>query len=85
MAIAAEGSSFDAGYRTVLGLEGGFLVAERHVRPSRQALPRLRPARREDQDRRPHRPPHVFLPALPAADWPARTIGDEVCVSDCSN
>ena len=25
-AIAAEGSSFDAGYRTVLGLEGGFLV-----------------------------------------------------------
>jgi formamidopyrimidine-DNA glycosylase len=25
MAIAAEGSSFDAGYRTVLGLEGGFL------------------------------------------------------------
>jgi formamidopyrimidine-DNA glycosylase len=24
-AIAAEGSSFDAGYRTVLGLEGGFL------------------------------------------------------------
>ena len=26
-AIAAEGSSFDAGYRTVLGLEGGFLVS----------------------------------------------------------
>lgn len=26
-AIAAEGSSFDAGYRTVLGLEGGFLAA----------------------------------------------------------
>ena len=26
MAIAAEGSSFDAGYRTVLGLEGGFLA-----------------------------------------------------------
>jgi formamidopyrimidine-DNA glycosylase len=25
LAIAAEGSSFDAGYRTVLGLEGGFL------------------------------------------------------------
>ncbi|MEO6808829.1 MAG: DNA-formamidopyrimidine glycosylase [Isosphaeraceae bacterium] len=25
-AIAAEGSSFDAGYRTVLGLEGGFLT-----------------------------------------------------------
>jgi formamidopyrimidine-DNA glycosylase len=25
MAITAEGSSFDAGYRTVLGLEGGFL------------------------------------------------------------
>jgi formamidopyrimidine-DNA glycosylase len=25
-AIAAEGSSFDAGYRTVLGLEGGFLA-----------------------------------------------------------
>jgi formamidopyrimidine-DNA glycosylase len=25
VAIAAEGSSFDAGYRTVLGLEGGFL------------------------------------------------------------
>jgi formamidopyrimidine-DNA glycosylase len=25
IAIAAEGSSFDAGYRTVLGLEGGFL------------------------------------------------------------
>jgi formamidopyrimidine-DNA glycosylase len=25
-AIALEGSSFDAGYRTVLGLEGGFLV-----------------------------------------------------------
>jgi formamidopyrimidine-DNA glycosylase len=25
-AIAAEGSSFDAGYRTVLGLEGGFLM-----------------------------------------------------------
>lgn len=26
-AIAAEGSSFDAGYRTVLGLEGGFLAS----------------------------------------------------------
>jgi formamidopyrimidine-DNA glycosylase len=26
-AIAAEGSSFDAGYRTVLGLEGGFLTS----------------------------------------------------------
>lgn len=26
VAIAAEGSSFDAGYRTVLGLEGGFLA-----------------------------------------------------------
>jgi formamidopyrimidine-DNA glycosylase len=26
-AIAAEGSSFDGGYRTVLGLEGGFLIA----------------------------------------------------------
>ena len=26
MAIALEGSSFDAGYRTVLGLEGGFLA-----------------------------------------------------------
>ena len=26
MAIALEGSSFDAGYRTVLGLEGGFLT-----------------------------------------------------------
>jgi formamidopyrimidine-DNA glycosylase len=26
IAIAAEGSSFDAGYRTVLGLEGGFLA-----------------------------------------------------------
>ena len=26
LAIAAEGSSFDAGYRTVLGLEGGFLA-----------------------------------------------------------
>src|SRR5262249_35546849 len=25
-AIAAEGSSFDTGYRTVLGLEGGFLA-----------------------------------------------------------
>ena len=25
-AIEAEGSSFDAGYRTVLGLEGGFLA-----------------------------------------------------------
>ncbi len=25
-AIAAEGSSFDGGYRTVLGLEGGFLA-----------------------------------------------------------
>jgi formamidopyrimidine-DNA glycosylase len=24
--IALEGSSFDAGYRTVLGLEGGFLA-----------------------------------------------------------
>lgn len=29
-AIAAEGSSFDAGYRTVLGLEGGFLAVN-HV------------------------------------------------------
>jgi formamidopyrimidine-DNA glycosylase len=26
-AIAAEGSSFDGGYRTVLGLEGGFLAS----------------------------------------------------------
>lgn len=26
MAIRLEGSSFDAGYRTVLGLEGGFLA-----------------------------------------------------------
>jgi formamidopyrimidine-DNA glycosylase len=26
LAIAAEGSSFDAGYRTVLGMEGGFLA-----------------------------------------------------------
>lgn len=26
LAIAAEGSTFDAGYRTVLGLEGGFLA-----------------------------------------------------------
>jgi formamidopyrimidine-DNA glycosylase len=26
LAIAAEGSSFDAGYRTVMGLEGGFLA-----------------------------------------------------------
>jgi formamidopyrimidine-DNA glycosylase len=27
LAISLEGSSFDAGYRTVLGLEGGFLAA----------------------------------------------------------
>ena len=26
LAVAAEGSSFDTGYRTVLGLEGGFLA-----------------------------------------------------------
>ena len=58
---------------------------ERHVRPGRPALPRLRRPGREDQDRRPDRPPDLFLPALPAADWPDRTIGDGVCLSDCSS
>ena len=36
-AIAAEGASFDAGYRTVLGLEGGFLT--RNAMYGRQGLP----------------------------------------------
>ena len=45
-AIAAEGSSFDAGYRTVLGLEGGFLASNamygRGGSPVRPAGPRSR-------------------------------------------
>lgn len=39
-AIAAEGSSFDAGYRTVLGLEGGFLAQNAVHRRKGQACPR---------------------------------------------
>ena len=66
MAIAAEGSSFDAGYRTVLGLEGGFLAQNAMYGRAGRALPRLRPAGREDEDRRPDRPPHLFLPGVPA-------------------
>ncbi|MGE3818612.1 MAG: Fpg/Nei family DNA glycosylase, partial [Isosphaeraceae bacterium] len=37
MAIEAEGSTFDAGYRTVLGLEGGFLA--RNAMYGREGLP----------------------------------------------
>lgn len=39
-AIAAEGSSFDAGYRTVLGLEGGFLAQNAVHRRQGQSCPR---------------------------------------------
>lgn len=38
-AIAAEGSSFDAGYRTVLGLEGGFLATNAVHRRQGQPCP----------------------------------------------
>ena len=38
-AIALEGSSFDAGYRTVLGLEGGFLAQNSVYGARRSALP----------------------------------------------
>lgn len=38
-AIAAEGSSFDAGYRTVLGLEGGFLAVNAVHRRAGQPCP----------------------------------------------
>ena len=38
-AIAAEGSSFDAGYRTVLGLEGGFLARNAVHRRKGQPCP----------------------------------------------
>jgi formamidopyrimidine-DNA glycosylase len=38
-AIAAEGSSFDAGYRTVLGLEGGFLAQNAIHRRAGQPCP----------------------------------------------
>jgi formamidopyrimidine-DNA glycosylase len=39
-AIAAEGSSFDAAYRTVVGLEGGFLAANAVHRRKGQPCPR---------------------------------------------
>ena len=39
-AIAAEGSSFDKGYRTVLGLEGGFLAQNAVHRRQGQPCPR---------------------------------------------
>jgi formamidopyrimidine-DNA glycosylase len=39
-AIAAEGSSFDAGYRTVLGLEGGFLAQNAVHRHCAEPCPR---------------------------------------------
>lgn len=39
-AIAAEGSSFDQGYRTVLGLEGGFLASNSVHRRKGQPCPR---------------------------------------------
>ncbi len=39
-AIAAEGSSFDAGYRTVLGLEGGFLAQNAMYGRGGQPCPR---------------------------------------------
>jgi formamidopyrimidine-DNA glycosylase len=41
-AIAAEGSSFDAGYRTVLGLEGGFLAQNAVHRHKGEPCPRCK-------------------------------------------
>ena len=65
-AIAAEGSSFDAGYRTVLGLEGGFLAQNAMYGRGGQPCPSCGVRDPEDQDRRPDRPPHPLLPPLPA-------------------
>ena len=72
VAIAAEGSSFDAGYRTVLGLEGGFLSQNAMYGRAGEPCRGCELPYREDQDRRSHRPPHLLLPKVPAADSPGR-------------
>ena len=66
-AIRLEGSSFDAGYRTVLGLEGGFLAQNSVYGRANLPCPACSQADREDQDRRTDRPPDLLLSALPAA------------------
>ena len=63
-AIRLEGSSFDAGYRTVLGLEGGFLAQNSVYGRAGASLPGLLAADRENQDRRADRPPDLLLPVL---------------------
>ena len=49
-AIRLEGSSFDAGYRTVLGLEGGFLAQNSVYGRRRASLPGLLATDRENED-----------------------------------
>ena len=66
-AIALEGSSFDAGYRTVLGLEGGFLAQNSVYGRESQPCRRCSQADHQDADRRIDRAADVFLSALPAA------------------
>ena len=64
-AIALEGSSFDAGYRTVLGLEGGFLAQNSVYGRENQPCRRCSRADHEDADRRTDRPADVLLSAVP--------------------
>ena len=76
-AIAAEGSSFDAGYRTVLGLEGGFLAQNAMYGRGGQPCPACGGADPQDEDRRPDRPADALLPDAasrygPAARGPER-------------
>ncbi len=66
-AIEAEGSSFDAGYKTVWGGEGGFLNQNAMYGRGGKPCPGVRRAGQQGQDRRPDRPPDALLPDLPDA------------------
>ncbi len=66
-AIELEGSSFDAGYRTVLGLEGGFLAQNSVYGRKDQPCRIVRRADPQDKDRRPDRPADLLLSGVPGA------------------
>ena len=68
-AIRLEGSSFDAGYRTVLGLEGGFLV-QNSVYGRASGFPAGSATRPivKNEDQRADRTPDILLPTLPEND-----------------
>ena len=74
-AIAAEGSSFDAGYRTVLGLEGGFLAQNAVHGRKGEPCPRCGAADRQDVDRGLIGRPTYFCPNCQPAPVAGRRSG----------